>query len=77
MRRVGEVAKLMTNAGVTVLAALISPYRATVLKLFAPGQFIEVFVDAPGLTFIQRDVKGLYANAKRGEVSAMTAMTSP
>jgi len=80
VRRVGEVAKLMTNEGMTVLAALISPYRAdrdTVRKLFAPGQFIEVFVDAPLLTCIQRDVKGLYARAQRGEVPAMTAMTSP
>ena len=80
VRRVGEVAKLMTGAGVTVLVALISPYRAdrdTVRKLFAPGQFIEVFVDAPLLTCIQRDVKGLYAKAQRGEVPAMTAMTSP
>ena len=80
VRRVGEVAKLMTDAGVTVLVALISPYRAdrdTVRKLFAPGQFIEVFVDAPLLTCIQRDVKGLYAKAQRGEVPAMTAMTSP
>ena len=80
VRRVGEVAKLMTTAGVTVLVALISPYRAdrdTVRKLFAPGQFIEVFVDAPLLTCIQRDVKGLYAKAQRGEVPAMTAMTNP
>jgi adenylyl-sulfate kinase len=80
VRRVGEVAKLMTDAGVTVLAALISPYRADrdrVRKLFAPGQFIEVFVDAPLQTCMQRDVKGLYAKAQRGEVLAMTAMTSP
>ena len=65
VRRVGEVARLMTSAGVTVR------------KLFTPGQFIEVFVDAPLLTCIQRDVKGLYAKAQRGEVPAMTAMTSP
>jgi len=80
VRRVGEVAKLMSNAGVIVLVALISPYRADrdrVRSLFAPGQFIEVFVDAPLLTCIQRDVKGLYAKAQRGEVPAMTAMTSP
>lgn len=80
VRRVGEVAKLMTSAGVSVLAALISPYRAdrnSVRKLFASGQFIEVFVDAPLLTCIERDVKGLYAKAQRGEVPGMTAMTSP
>jgi adenylyl-sulfate kinase len=80
VRRVGEVAKLMSSAGVTVLVALISPYRADrdrVRKLFAPEQFIEVFVDAPLQTCIQRDVKGLYAKAQRGEVHAMTAMTSP
>ena len=80
VRRVGEVAKLMTSAGITVLAALISPYRAdrdAVRKLFAPGHFVEVFVDTPLLTCIQRDVKGLYAKAQRGEVPAMTAITSP
>jgi adenylyl-sulfate kinase len=80
VRRVGEVAKLMTSAGVTVLVALISPYRTDrdrVRQLFAPGQFMEVFVDAPLLTCMQRDVKGLYAKAQRGEVPAMTAMTSP
>ena len=80
VRRVGEVAKLMTGAGVTVLVALISPYRADrdkACKLFEPGQFIEVFVDAPLLTCIKRDVKGLYAKAQRGEVPGMTAMTSP
>ena len=80
VRRVGEVAKLMTGAGVTVLVALISPYRADrdkVRSLFASGYFIEVFVDAPLLTCMQRDVKGLYAMAQRGEVHGMTAMTSP
>ena len=79
VRRVGEVAKLMSTAGVTVLVALISPYRADrdrVRSLFAPGYFIEVFVDAPLITCIQRDVKGLYAKAQRGEVPAMTGMTS-
>ena len=80
VRRVGEVAKLMTNAGMTVLVALISPYRADrdkVRRLFPEGQFLEVFVDATLLTCMQRDVKGLYAKAQRGEVPAMTAMTSP
>jgi adenylyl-sulfate kinase len=79
VRRVGEVAKLITSAGVNVLVALISPYRADrdrVRSLFAPGYFIEVFVDAPLITCIQRDVKGLYAKAQRGEVPAMTGMTS-
>ena len=68
VRRVGEVAKLMSSAGVTVLVALISPYRADrdrVRDLFAPGYFIEVFVDAPLITCIQRDVKGLYVELQR------------
>ena len=79
VRRVGEVAKLMTSVNVTVLVALISPYRADrdkVRSLFKPGQFIEVFVDSSLLTCIKRDVKGLYAKAQRGEVPAMTGMTS-
>ena len=80
VRRVGEIAKLMVNANITVLAALISPYRKDrdqVRQLFDEGQFIEVFVDAPLLTCIQRDVKGLYAKAHKGEVALMTAVASP
>ena len=80
VRRVGEIAKLMVNANVTVLVALISPYkkdRDKARHLFEAGQFIEVFVDAPLDTCIERDVKGLYAKAKRGEVPLMTAVASP
>ena len=80
VRRVGQVAKLMTDAGITVLVALISPYKADrdmVRVLFPLGEFMEVFVDAPLQTCIQRDVKGLYARAQRGELQAMTAMSSP
>lgn len=79
-RRVAEVARLMVDAGVTVLVALISPFeedRRKALALFAQGQFAEVYVDAPLLVCMRRDVKGLYAKAQQGEVPAMTGMGSP
>jgi adenylylsulfate kinase-like enzyme len=65
-RRVAEVARLMVDAGVTVLVALISPYeedRRKARALFAQGQFAEVYVDAPLQVCMHRDVKGLYAKA--------------
>ena len=79
-RRVAEVARLMVDAGVTVLVALISPFeedRHKARALFAQGQFVEVFVDAPLLVCMRRDVKGLYAKAQQGGVPAMTGMGSP
>jgi len=79
-RRVAEVARLMVDAGVTVLVALISPFeedRLNARALFAQGQFAEVFVDAPLLVCMRRDVKGLYAKAQQGGVPAMTGMGSP
>lgn len=79
-RRVAEVARLMVDAGVTVLVALISPFeddRRKARALFDEGQFIEVFVDAPLLVCMRRDVKGLYAKAQQGEVPAMTGIGSP
>lgn len=79
-RRVAEVARLMADAGVTVLVALISPFeddRRKARALFDEGQFVEVFVDAPLLVCMRRDVKGLYAKAQQGGVSAMTGIGSP
>jgi len=80
IRRVGEVAKLMVEAGVLVLTAFISPFRAErrmVRELFAEGDFLEIFVDVPLETAIARDPKGLYAKAKRGEIKNFTGLDSP
>ena len=80
IRRVGEVAKLMVDSGTLVLASFISPFRAErrmVRELFAEGDFLEVFVDVPLETAIERDPKGLYAKAKRGEIKNFTGLDSP
>jgi bifunctional enzyme CysN/CysC len=82
VRRVGEVARLMADAGLVVLVPVISPF-ASDRKLVreAHGQaglrFIEVFVDAPLELCEQRDPKGLYARARAGEISDMTGLDSP
>jgi adenylylsulfate kinase len=80
VRRAGEVARVLVDAGVTAIVALISPRRADrdgVRGRFAPGQFVEVFVDAPLSICEARDVKGLYARARRGEVSEFTGVSAP
>ena len=80
IRRVAEVAKLMVDAGLIVLVSFISPFRAErrmARGLFAPGEFIEVFVDAPLAVCEQRDAKGLYAKARRGELKNFTGIDSP
>ena len=80
MRRVAEVAKLMVDAGVLVLVSLISPFRTErgwARSLFAPGVFVEVFVDAPLAKCERRDPKGLYAKARRGELKNFTGIDSP
>jgi bifunctional enzyme CysN/CysC len=80
LRRVAEVAKLMTDAGLIVLVSFISPFRAErrgARALFAEGEFIEVFVDTPLALAEQRDVKGLYAKARRGELPHFTGIDSP
>lgn len=72
VRRLGEVAKLMVDAGLVVIVSAISPYRAdreAVRARFAPGEFIEVFVDASPATCAARDPKGLYAKAQAGGLS--------
>ena len=80
IRRVGEVAKLGADAGLIVLAAFISPFRSDrrmVRDILPAGQFIEVFVDAPLQVCKQRDPKGLYAQAERGEIKLFTGIDSP
>jgi bifunctional enzyme CysN/CysC len=80
IRRVGEVARLMVDAGLIVLASFISPYRAErqmVRDLLAPGEFVEIFVDTSLEVCASRDVKGLYAKAMRGEIANFTGVSSP
>jgi bifunctional enzyme CysN/CysC len=80
MRRVGEVARLMADAGLIVLTAFISPFRAEremVRKMLPEGEFIEVFVDAPLAEAEKRDPKGLYAKARAGEIRNFTGIDSP
>ncbi|WP_196157421.1 adenylyl-sulfate kinase [Reinekea sp. G2M2-21] len=79
IRRVGEVAKLMTDAGLIVLSAFISPFhkeRESVRQMFAEGEFIEVYVDAPLETCERRDPKGLYRRARAGEIRNFTGVDS-
>ncbi len=80
IRRVGEVAKLMTDAGLIVLTAFISPFRAErqmVREMMAEGEFIEVFVNTPLAVAEQRDVKGLYKKARAGNLKNFTGIDSP
>lgn len=80
VRRVAEVAKLMVDAGLIVVVGLISPYRAERLmarQLFSPNEFIEVFVDTPLDVCERRDVKGLYAKARLGQLKNFTGIDSP
>ena len=80
IRRAGEVAKLMVEAGLIVLAAFVSPFRADrrmVRALLEPGEFLEIFVDTPLAVAEQRDRKGLYSKARRGELKNFTGIDSP
>ncbi|GAB4141835.1 MAG: sulfate adenylyltransferase subunit CysN [Sphingomonadales bacterium] len=80
IRRVGEVAKLMTDAGLIVLTAFISPFRAErqmVRRMLPEGEFIEVFIDTPLADAEQRDVKGLYKKARAGQLKNFTGIDSP
>lgn len=80
IRRVAEVARLMADAGLIVLAAFISPFaaeRRLARSLLPQGEFVEVFVDAPLAVAEQRDVKGLYKKARRGELPDFTGIDSP
>jgi bifunctional enzyme CysN/CysC len=80
IRRVAEVAKLMTEAGLIVMVSFISPFRAErrmARSLFEPGEFFEVHVDTPLAVAETRDVKGLYKKARRGELKNFTGIDSP
>ncbi|GAC1569188.1 MAG: sulfate adenylyltransferase subunit CysN [Novosphingobium sp.] len=80
IRRVGEVAKLMTDAGLIVLTAFISPFRAErdmVRKMLPEGEFIEIYVDTPLAMAEARDVKGLYKKARSGGIKKFTGIDSP
>ncbi len=80
IRRVGEVAKLMADAGLIVLTAFISPFRAEremVRAMLPEGEFVEVFVDTPLEVAEARDVKGLYKKARSGELKNFTGIDSP
>jgi bifunctional enzyme CysN/CysC len=80
IRRAGEVAKLMTEAGLIVICAFISPYRAEremVRGLLATDEFFEIFVDTPIEECIRRDPKGLYAKAKAGKIKNFTGFDAP
>jgi bifunctional enzyme CysN/CysC len=80
IRRVAEVARLMVDAGLVVLVSFISPFRAErrmARSLFGSGEFYEVHVDTPLAVAESRDVKGLYAKARRGELRNFTGIDSP
>ena len=80
IRRVAEVSKLMVDAGLVVITAFISPFRAErelARNLMADGEFVEVFVDTPLVVAEQRDPKGLYRKARCGELKHFTGIDSP
>jgi len=80
IRRIGEVAKLFVDAGSIVLTAFISPYRKErekVRSLVEEGEFIEVFIDTPLEVCEERDPKGLYEKARKGEITDFTGISSP
>jgi adenylylsulfate kinase len=80
VRRIGEVVKLFVDAGIMVLTAFISPYRADrkrIRSLFNPGEFIEVYVSCPVMVCSSRDKKGIYKRAKVGEIENFTGISAP
>ena len=80
IRRIGEVCRLFQDAGLVVLTAFISPYqtdRDQVRALHTPGQFVEVFVDTPIEVCEDRDVKGLYAKARAGDITDFSGISAP
>jgi adenylylsulfate kinase len=80
IRRIGEVAKLFTDSGVIVFCSFVSPYRAdrdAVRKNLAAGDFVEIYLDADVETCEGRDVKGLYAKARKGEIPEFTGVSAP
>ena len=80
IRRLGEVGKLFVDAGIITLTAFISPYRAdrdAVRSLLAPGEFVEVYVQCAVTVCEQRDTKGLYAQARAGQIKDFTGISAP
>ncbi|MFB9990053.1 adenylyl-sulfate kinase [Bacillus benzoevorans] len=80
IRRIGEVAKLFVDSGLIVLTAFISPFREdreTIRKMFETDEFIEVYLQCPLQVCEDRDPKGLYKRARRGEISDFTGISSP
>lgn len=80
IRRIGEVAALLVDAGVLAITAFIAPFRADrdrVRSIVGEGRFLEVFVDAPLEVCERRDPKGLYRKARRGEIPEFTGIDSP
>jgi adenylylsulfate kinase len=80
IRRIGEVSKLFTDAGVICFTSFISPYRSdrnAVREIMEPGDFVEVLVDASVETCESRDVKGLYKKARAGEIPEFTGISAP
>lgn len=80
IRRIGEVAKLFTDANIITITAFISPYRQdrdNARKLFQAGEFIEIYIKCPLEICEQRDTKGLYKKARKGEVKEFTGISAP
>ena len=80
VRRVGEVARILAEAGLVAICALISPTaadRARVRARLPPGRFLEIYINAPLAVCEQRDPKGLYARASRGDLQQLTGVSAP
>jgi adenylylsulfate kinase len=80
LRRIGEVGKLMVDAGLVTIAAFVSPYekdREMVKNILGKENFVEIFVSTPLEECIRRDVKGLYKKALNGEIKDFTGISSP
>ncbi len=80
IRRIAEVANLMTDAGLVVLAAFVSPYqkdRENIKTIVGPEKYVEIFVNTPIEECEKRDVKGLYAKARTGEIKDFTGISAP
>ena len=80
IRRIGEIANLFVDAGIVTLAAFVSPYRKdreNIRSLVGDSQFVEVFVNTPLEICEERDVKGLYEKARKGEITNLTGVSAP
>lgn len=80
IRRIAEVANLMIDAGLVVLAAFVSPYekdRKNIIKIVGSTNYVEIFIDTPIEECERRDVKGLYAKARSGEIKDFTGISAP